>query len=136
MFTFVLGGRYADRGDLRVETVQHQCHRSAQVGDVGFLVLQRIEKLLEIGHPVQRELVVLQIGLVERDYERQLGLVENRTGVEHVGHERDRRGAANHVHNVDHDGRVDRCDCVGYDSAYRCAEREVSSTNLVCLCAP
>jgi len=57
-----------------------------------------------VRHPVDRKLVRDDVCLVEDEDKRQLGLVQDAAGIEHVAHERGRVGRAGCVNDVGDNG--------------------------------
>ena len=87
---------------MLVKLLQHQTHTIQQTTHIPtpasrealptknprlFLRPQRVLELLEVRHPLLRKPRVHDVGLVEHEDHRQLRLVEDRAGVEHVRHE-------------------------------------------------
>jgi len=72
---------------------------------------------LEILHPLERKVMWLDVCLVEHQDEGESGLVEDGTGVEHVGHEGGGGGGARSVDDVGDDGGEGGGDGVGDDGA-------------------
>mmetsp|Transcript_2096 Transcript_2096/g.5385 ORF Transcript_2096/g.5385 Transcript_2096/m.5385 type:complete len:316 (-) Transcript_2096:151-1098(-) len=100
------GSAHPAAADARVELVEDQAHAPREVLDIRLAtaalagLLQGVLEALKVRHPLRGKVVRNDVGLVEADHDRQLGLVHDAAGVKHVGHEGDRVGRARRVNHV------------------------------------
>lgn len=100
-----------------IELIEDEGHGVHERGHVRLVLLQRFLEGFEICHPFDGKVVWGDVGFVEHEDKGDFGLVEDRAGVEHVGHEGRWGGGARGVDDVGDHGWVGGREGVGDDRA-------------------